>query len=111
MLGQFVDERHYDLLVEEDCDVYAPPDCDLATQADCDVPKDCATCEHGMDERRIVFKFRKNFFSKEQQDAAYAGLREAAIRTENRGLASGIKDGEPENICPPHLKSIKITKT
>ena len=93
LLGKFVDESHYDILVEEDCDVYMPPDCDLATQADCDVPKDCATCEHGMDERRVVFKFRKNFFSKEQQDAAYAGLREAAIRTENRGLASGIKDG------------------
>ena len=22
LLGQFVDERHYDVLVEEDCDVY-----------------------------------------------------------------------------------------
>ena len=24
LLGQFVDESHYDLLVEEDCDVYMP---------------------------------------------------------------------------------------
>ena len=93
LLGKFVDESHYDILVEEDCDVYAPPNCDLATQSECDVPKDCSNCPTGADESRIVFKFRKNYFTKEQQDAAYAGLREAAIRTENRGLASGIKDG------------------
>ena len=93
LLGKFVDESHYDFLIEEDCDVYMPPDCDLATQADCDVPKDCQSCTNGADEKRIVLKFRKNYFTKEQQDAAYAGLREAAIRTENRGLASGIKDG------------------
>jgi hypothetical protein len=42
-----------------------------------------------MDERKIIFKFRKNYFSKEEQDAAYAGLREAATETQNRGLAAG----------------------
>lgn len=89
LVGQFLDESHYDILVEEDCDVYAPPDCDLSTQAECDVPRDCSSCEHGMDERRIVFKFRKNYFTKEQQDAAYAGLREAATETQNRGAAAG----------------------
>lgn len=91
LLGMFVDEQHYDLLVEEDMDCYLPANCDIATQADCD--KDCSSCDSGSDERRIAFKFRKNFFSKEEQDAAYKGLREAAIRTENRGLASGIKAG------------------
>ena len=74
LLGQFVDESHYDLLVEEDCDVYMP----LPVGEDETYPED-----------RIVFKFRKNYFSKEQQDAAYAGLREAAIETQNRGLAAG----------------------
>ena len=78
LLGKFVDESHYDLLVEEDCDVYMPAPIDGSDP---------------ISEERIIFKFRKNYFSKEQQDAAYAGLREAAIRTENRGLASGIKDG------------------
>lgn len=87
LLGQFVDESHYDVLVEEDCDVYAPPDCEVAQQASCD--KDCSSCEQGTDEKRIVFKFRKNFFTKEQQDEAYAGLREAATETQNRGLAAG----------------------
>jgi hypothetical protein len=89
LLGQFLDESHYDVLVEEDCDVYAPPNCDLATQANCDVPRDCSGCESGQDESRIIFKFRKNYFSKEQQDAAYAGLREAATETQNRGMAAG----------------------
>ena len=77
LLGKFVDESHYDHLIEEDTDVYMPPQMG----------------EDPISEKRIVLKFRKNYFSKEQQDAAYAGLREAAIRTENRGLASGIKDG------------------
>ena len=87
LLGQFVDESHYDFLIEEDCDVYMPPDCDLAVQTDCE--QDCSTCDKGTDEKRIVLKFRKNFFTKEQQDAAYAGLREAATETQNRGLAAG----------------------
>jgi hypothetical protein len=87
LLGQFVDESHYDFLIEEDCDVYMPANCDLATQADCD--KDCSSCETGADEQRIVLKFRKNYFSKEQQDQAYIGLREAATETQNRGLAAG----------------------
>jgi hypothetical protein len=91
LLGKFVDERHYDILVEEDCDVYAPADCEIGAQADCD--HECSTCDTGADERKIVFKFRKNFFSKEEQEMAYQGLREAATRTENRGIASGIKEG------------------
>jgi len=91
LLGKFVDERHYDILVEEDCDVYAPADCEIGAQAGCD--RDCSECETGTDERKIVFKFRKNFFTKEEQEMAYIGLREAATRTENRGLASGIKEG------------------
>ena len=91
LLGKFVDEKHYDILVEEDCDVYAPPDCDLGEQAGCE--RDCSSCEKGTDESKIVFKFRKNWFTKEEQEMAYQGLREAATRTENRGIASGIKEG------------------
>ena len=54
LLGQFLDERHYDTLIEGDCDVYAPPDCDLGTQADCDHQYD--SCANGHDERKIIFK-------------------------------------------------------
>lgn len=75
MLGQFPDESHYDLLIEEDTDVYMP-----------EVP---GHPELTYTEERIVLKFRKNYFSQEQQDQAYIGLREAATETQNRGLAAG----------------------
>jgi hypothetical protein len=75
MLGQFPDESHYDFLIEEDCDVYMP-----------EVP---GHPELTYSEERIVLKFRKNYFSKEQQHQAYIGLREAATETQNRGLAAG----------------------
>jgi len=78
LLGMFVDESHYDLLVEEDTDFYLPPDHED---------------DNPHSEAKIAFKFRKNFFTKEEQEQAYVGLREAAVRTENRGLASGIKAG------------------
>lgn len=92
LLGQFLDESHYDVLVTEDCDVYAPPDCSVTEQADCTVGHDCSSCAKGQDEKKIIFKFRKNFFSKEEQDAAYAGLRDAATVTQNRGLAAGPRE-------------------
>jgi hypothetical protein len=75
MLGQFPDESHYDFLIEEDCDVYMP-----------EIP---GHPEMTYSEERIVLKFRKNYFSKEQQDQAYIGLREAATETQNRGMAAG----------------------
>ena len=104
LLGQFVDEQHYDVLVEEDCDVYAPPDCDLGTQSTC--TSDCETCDKGTNEKKIIFKFRKNYFSKEEQDSAYAGLREAATATQNRGLAAGPK-GEKYPITPEKFWALK----
>lgn len=78
LLGQFLDESHYDLLVEEDYDGYLPSGSALT-----------GSTEDGVDETRIAFKFRKNFFSQEEQDGAYAGLREAAVESQNRGLAAG----------------------
>ena len=69
LLGQFLDESNYDVLIDEDTDCYLQSE----------------------DDSNIALKFRKNFFSKEQQDAAYAGLREAATQTQNRGLAAGPK--------------------
>jgi hypothetical protein len=75
MMGQFPDESHYDLLIEEDTDVYMP-----------EIP---GHPEMTFSEERIVLKFRKNYFSKEQQDQAYVGLREAATETQNRGMAAG----------------------
>lgn len=90
LLGQFVDESHYDVLIEEDTDCYLPADCTPMEKAECS-EQDCSNCssKNTTDERRIAFKFRKNFFSKEEQEQAYIGLREAAVQSQNRGLAAG----------------------
>ena len=80
LVGQFVDETHYDILIEEDCDLYAPP----------------ALGEENS-EKNIIFKFRKNFFTEEEQRTAYQGLREAAVETQNRGMAAGPKAGSLGN--------------
>lgn len=95
LLGQFLDESHYDVLIEEDCDVYAPAGCDIGTQASC--TSECNSCDKGTDEKKIIFKFRKNYFSKEEQDAAYQGLREAAVESQNRGLAAGPRNAKLQN--------------
>lgn len=88
LLGQFVDESHYDILIEEDTDCYMPAECSsLAT--DCN--KNCEDCPSGTNEKRIAFKFRKGFFTKKEQEQAYVGLREAATLSQNRGLAAGPK--------------------
>ena len=78
LIGQFVDESNYDFLIEEDCDVYMP-----------EIP---GHPEMTLTEERIVLKFRKNYFSEEQQRMAYAGLREAATETQNRGAAAGPRN-------------------
>jgi hypothetical protein len=69
LLGQFLDESHFDTVINEDTDCYF----------------------FSEDEQNIALKFRKNFFTKEEQEQAYLGLREAALPTQNRGLAAGPK--------------------
>lgn len=80
LLGQFVDESNYDVLYDEDVDFYAPPGMGEENS-----------------EKNIIFKFRKNWFSQEEQDLAYKGLREAAVETQNRGTAAGPKAGQLGN--------------
>lgn len=75
LLGQFLDESHYDMVVDEDCDFY--------------VPNDSLTDGNG--EHNIAFKLRKNVFTKEEQLGAYEGLIGAAGESQNRGLAAGPK--------------------
>jgi len=74
LLGQYLDESHFDIVVNEDTDCYKESDSLLDTE---------------LTENRIAFKFRKNFFSPEEQEQAYIGLREAATESQNRGLAAG----------------------
>jgi hypothetical protein len=92
LLGQFLDESHYDVLVEEDTDCYQKADCDPTSMSNCN-QENCADCTQikTKDERKVAFIFRKNFFTKEEQEQAYIGLREAATQSQNRGLAAGPK--------------------
>lgn len=80
--GQFLDERHYDTLVDRDADVYAYT---KLTNGNLD------------DEHNIVAIFRKNFFTKKEQLGAYEGLAEAAQPSQNRGLAAGPKGEKLQN--------------
>jgi hypothetical protein len=70
-LGHFISKEYYDRVIDADCDLYAE------------------SLDGLTNEENIIFKYRKNVFTKEEQDAAYAGLREAAVESQNRGLAAG----------------------
>lgn len=76
LLATFLDERHYDELIDEDCDFYAPP---VGLEGEC------------YDEHNIVFKLRKNVFTPEEQAGAYEGYIGGANATQNRGIAAGPK--------------------
>ena len=89
LMGTFLNESHYDTLVDYDCDFYAPPNCEITTADDCD--RDCSKCPSGISEDRVAFKLRKNYFSQEEQLAAYHGLKPAATVSNARGMAAGIE--------------------
>ena len=74
MLGQYVDDSHYDIVINEDTDCYMESVMGSPSLGN---------------EQRIAFKFRKNWFTQEERDSAYLGLREAAKESQNRGLAAG----------------------
>lgn len=92
LLGQFLDERHYDTLVQEDMDFYAPPGVDGI-----------------VGEQNCIFMFRKNFFSEEQQKIAYDNMSYVAnILSDNRGTAAGTGTGF--SIDDPGIRKGFITK-
>lgn len=70
-LGQFLDESDFDTLMNEDFDLYAP------------------SIDGTTSEENIIAKFRKQWFTPEEQQKCYEGLREAAVESQNRGLAAG----------------------
>lgn len=94
LVGKWLDESHYHTLIESDTDLYLPPDCsDFTAEANCDNNLECNSCSKGLNEQNIIFKFRKNFFNQEEINSAYAGLKDAAVETQNRGIASGQRVG------------------
>jgi len=71
-LGSFITCKDYtDRIITEDCDLYAE------------------SIDGKLSEENIIFKFRKNVFTKEEMDMAYAGLKDAATESQNRGMAAG----------------------
>jgi hypothetical protein len=79
LVGTFLDESHFDTVIEEDCDFYAPNN-------------SLSGGEH--EEANCVFKFRKGTFSADDQLGAYEGLIGAAVESQNRGMAAGPKGGK-----------------
>lgn len=73
LLGTFLDESHYDVLIEEDCDFYVPNN----------------SLIDGNGEHNIAFKFRKGVYTEEEQKGAYEGLIKGAGESQNRGIAAG----------------------
>lgn len=99
LVGTWLTDEHYHTLVEEDMDLYLPPDCitDMNVDANCEMKKQCSSCNKGLTEKNIVFKFRKNYFAPDMVQSAYEGLRDAAQETQNRGTAAGPREGKLGN--------------
>jgi hypothetical protein len=92
LLGKYVDESFYDLLIDNDADVYFPPECDMTkSQSSNEERIDC------IDESRLAFKFRKNVFTPEEQLGAFEGLYDSAVESNNRGMAAGPRSEQSGN--------------
>lgn len=98
LLGKYLDDSYYDILIDDDADFYLPPECDVTKAATCD--GECIQCTY---EEDVAFKFRKNVFSQDEQTGAFDGLYEAAGESNNRGMAAGPrveKSGNREWVKP-----------
>ena len=82
VLGKYVDETSYDILVDSDADFYLPS---------------TLTGSQELTEDRIAFKLRKNVFTDEEQAGAFEGLYGAAVESNNRGLAAGPREESQGN--------------
>ena len=99
VLGKFLDHDCYDLVLNEDADVYEPL-----------TPLQIANGETHS-EKNVLCKFRKNVFSKEMTDAAYVALRSGALMSDNRGLAAGVERDTEFQKLPDGLGSRRwVTK-
>lgn len=78
LLGTFLSKDNYEVLLNEDVDVYGP------------------SLDGSMTEDNIVAKFRKNLIPKDVQEQAYEGLRGAATQSQNRGIAAGPRGNRLE---------------
>lgn len=88
LLGQFLDESHYDEIINEDCNFFASANCGLEEKSNCN-NTDCSSCPKGIDEDNVIFVLRKNYFTEEEQLGALEALKGAAVQSQNRGIAAG----------------------
>jgi hypothetical protein len=93
VLGKYVDESSYDILVEGDADFYLPPERVVGEIVDVNKEEDISN----LSEERVAFKFRKNVFTKEEQEGAFDGLYGAATESNNRGMAAGPREESQGN--------------
>jgi len=98
LAGEFLNESHYELLVQEDCDVLLPAE------------PNAFELFAGQESRedRLLLSFRKNVFPESATQAARESLRNAAGSTKNRGTAAGKV--EPEKIGRP-AERLVLTKS
>lgn len=75
-IGKFLEEDSYDLLVTEDCDVYAP-----LTGME---------TEHG--DHNLLLSLRKNVFPMDLVHKTWENIRGAAVTSDNRGIGAGQID-------------------
>ena len=83
--GNFLDDNAYDVLMEEDCDVYRP-----GTGV--------------FDDPIPLLKFRKNVFDPEMVKEAYKNWRPAAKKSCNRGKAAGPVTAETSGYTNPYFE-------
>jgi hypothetical protein len=96
LLGQFLDESHFDEIINEDTNFFAPANCGIEERSNCET-SDCANCPKGIDEANVIFILRKNFFTEEEQLGALEGLKGAASASQNRGIAAGPRGEKLQN--------------
>lgn len=109
LLGAYLDESHYDVVINEDCRVFSQNYCyDMEEGENCD--KRCEECAKGVDEKNILFVLKKGFFTEEEQIGALEGLKGAALPTQNRGIASGQIVGSERGRIWVTEKELKILR-
>ena len=101
LLNEFLDDTHFDMIVDGDADFYAPP---------------VSTVDGAFNsEENLGFRFRKNVFTKEEMDGAYDGLIGAATLSNNRGTSTGTigtqKQGNRDWVFPWQEDIMKLLQS
>ena len=80
--GKFLEADHFDIVAQQDCDVYLPEENDLVAMFQEDEPR----------EERLLMSFRRRAISDDLMEVAWDCLLSAAAISDNRGMAAGPID-------------------